>query len=416
MTTATQRAVPPAATPLRPVGETWLVALVVFLASTRLIARFAWSGELFGADSPLLYQAGTLGFNYPQFGAVRRGLGGTLTWLLGHDLLHATVRFHLGWAALVALGVAALYRRLDAPAPVRWAFVLVAVAIMLRWAEDAGRTDMAVVALFAFATLAVQRGRLDLAVAGIGVGLFVHESSMIFGLPLLAGLLLARGRDAAPDRRMVLRAGAVLAASLAGYLLLGLLPHASDATMVGTIRAELPRSEIVDWALYFALGGMRGVVTSICQNRHDPSYLIHPVGGLVVLLAVGAALAWRVRDDAPALALAALPGFVFLCIVANDIARWTMFAAFNLWLVAVSVPRTRARRNLTPWLSVAVAAAVIPLVHPKPDKIEFPIYAGSPLVEWVARRLHGPRTPSVQEALAACDPHWREVLGDRVAR
>ena len=102
--------------------------------------------------SPLLYQAATLGFNYFELGAVRRGLGGSIVHLLSRDILLATVYFHLLAAAAVAAGATLVFARLTAPLATRLAFVFVALAIMLRWAEDAGRTDMAVAALLAFAT------------------------------------------------------------------------------------------------------------------------------------------------------------------------------------------------------------------------------------------------------------------------
>ena len=64
------------------------------------------------------------------------------------------------------------------------------------------------------------------------------------------------------------------------------------------------------------------------------------------------------------------------------------------------------------WLSIAAVLAFLPLLHPKPDKIEYPIYAGSPLFEKAVRKFGGPRTPSLMEALQRCDPQWRSVLGD----
>lgn len=396
------------------VAESLFLFLLVWVASTRLIVKTALQGSLFGSDSPLLYQAATLGFNYFEFGAVRRGLGGTMTYLIGGDLLVATMLFHLTWAAAVAGGVVVLIRRMQAPMWVRLTYAIVVIAVMLRWAEDAGRTDMAIAALLAMATVAVQRGRLDVAVAFLSVGIFIHESAMIFGLPLLVALVYARGGWASFAPRARIGAVAMFVLGIAAYASLGWLPQAGTQAMVDGVRAKFVPHEYVDWAIYFAVSGMRGVVTSICQNWTDPSYFVHPFGGAVVLCLAWIALSWRKRDSWLAMAVAALPGFVFLCIVANDIARWTMFALFNIWLVGVTLRRGPGRPGIPPWASVAAALAIVPLTHPKPNKIEFPIYAGSPAIEWAVRKLHGPRTPSVQEALQRCDPQWRQVLGDRL--
>jgi hypothetical protein len=50
------------------------------------------------------------------------------------------------------------------------------------------------------------------------------------------------------------------------------LPHASVRFVVDTIRSELPRADAVDWALYFALSGMRGVKNSeLCTSSSAKS-------------------------------------------------------------------------------------------------------------------------------------------------
>jgi hypothetical protein len=57
---------------------------------------------------------------------------------------------------------------------------------MMRWGEDGGRTDLAVVT-------AARGGDLGLALRPyrdgrptVGLGLFIHEASVIMGVPLLA--------------------------------------------------------------------------------------------------------------------------------------------------------------------------------------------------------------------------------------
>src|SRR5262245_15363686 len=51
------------------------------------------------------YQAAVLGLNYFDFGYVRRGLGGSLAYLISSDLRAATILFHLVCSAsFVSLG------------------------------------------------------------------------------------------------------------------------------------------------------------------------------------------------------------------------------------------------------------------------------------------------------------------------
>ena len=108
---------------------------------------------------------------------------------------------------------------------------------------------------------------------------------------------------------------------------IALLPHASVGTMVDVVRSKFAPHVVVDWAIYFAVSGARGVQTSICQNLTDPSYWVHPLGGLVVLAVVAVGLSGDPARDWPAMAVAALPPFLFLVVVANDTSRWTTWRA-----------------------------------------------------------------------------------------
>jgi hypothetical protein len=204
-------------------------------------------------------------------------------------------------AAAVASGVATLFYRLDVALARRLAFAIVSLTIMLRWAEDAGRTDMATAALLAWATVAVQRGRLDWASAAIGVGIFIHESSVIFGVPLLVTLVLMGGGLRSYSAAIKIRAAGALAITLTCYVCMGMLPHSDVQSMADVVRAKFVPKLDVDWALYFALSGARGVATSICQNLTDPTYWMHPFSGAVVLIVVYTALAGRFKFNIPVL-------------------------------------------------------------------------------------------------------------------
>ncbi|MEO6746514.1 MAG: hypothetical protein ABIS28_13000, partial [Caldimonas sp.] len=356
--------------------------------STRLLVS-AWRRHVLLTDeSPLLYHAATLGFNYVDFGFVRRGLGGTLLHLFGENWLRGAAIFHVLSAAAVAAAACVLFARIVRPWPERAAFAVLLIALMMRWAEDPGRTDIAVAALLGVAALAVLAGRPIAAALAVAVGLFVHETGFVFGLPLLAGLWLDQGRWRAIKLRGRVGVAAVLGLALLLYLMFDRLARADAQTMVEVVRSHFPRHDYVDWAIYFAVGGARGVQTSLCQNAGDPTYALHVGSGLLVIGLFVAILKRPGAPGWPALLLVSLPPFLFLSVVANDISRWTVLAAFNIWLLcaagsardaaagrsAGADPPTRtaalSRRQRPRGWRVALALLVIPLIHPKTWPIE----------------------------------------------
>ncbi len=379
---------------------------VLMLLSARLLASTAWKHLLFSDYSPLLYQAGTLAFNYVEFGAVRRGLGGTFVHAIGGDLLHATAVFHLLSAAAVSAVACCFVARLEHPVR-RATFVVLLVALVMRWAEDAGRTDMAVAAVLGSSVLALRAGRPVLAGTLVALGLGVHETSFVYGIPLLLGLALELRLWRTVERRALLGAGAVIVAGLVVYLLLDRMPRADVQTMADTVRSRLPRRDEVDWAIYYAVSGGRGVRTSLCQNATDPNYWMHIAGGLIVIalfvfvLGVRGPALWRAL-------LVSVPPFAFLAWVANDHSRWTVLAAFNVWLFCAA-RRQPEGADWPRWRPLLAVVAIL-VLHPKTWPVESTIYVPTPVLEHLVQRFGGPRTPSVQAALAICDPAWRSVL------
>ena len=398
--------------------------------STRLLVS-AWRRHVLLTDeSPLLYHAATLGFNYVDFGFVRRGLGGTLLHLFGENWLRGAAIFHVLAAAAVAGAACVMFARIVRPWPERAAFAALLTALMMRWAEDPGRTDIAVAALLAVAALAVLASRAIAASLAVSVALFFHETGFVFGLPLLAGLWLDQGRWRAIGRRDRVGVAFVLSLALLLYLAFDRLPRADAQTMVKVVRSHFPPHEYVDWAIYFAVSGARGAHTPPAQHAGDPPDALHVGRGLHVIGLVFSTLTGRGAPGWPAVLLVSVPPFLFLSVVANDISRWAVLAAFNVWLLCAALPGGVAARSAlgqsaiaaptaalsqrpSAWVwRIALALLLIPLIHPKTWPIEDPIFAPTPVLERLARRFGGPATPRFAEVLERCDPGWRSVLND----
>jgi hypothetical protein len=395
-----------------------VLSIVLFAASVRVLAKWRWQGRRFDEVYELLYPATTLGFNYLEFGFVRRGLGGTLVHLTGLSQVGGSIAFHLLWAAVLA-GVASVFIvRVSAESRLRIVYASTFAVFMLFWAEDVARTDIAITALIGMAALALLAGRPVVAALCLVAGLGIHENGFIFGLPLVLLLLADRRRFAAVSRRSLLAAIGLIVVFGAAYAAIDRLPHADDATMAATIRARLPSSVLVERALYFALAGTRGVRTALCQNWVNPNYALQVACGLLVIAAVVFILA---GTHAPAWkrALAvSLPPYAFLCLVANDTARWAMLASVNAWFVCCAdaslheVSRQRSRVAML----VAVATLLV-FTHPRrPLQVPMWVFSPSPFIEALSMRLGGPTTPLPDAILARCDPDWTQVVRPTRAR
>ena len=75
----------PEATALRSRLAAWGFFVLLVALSTRLLASAVRRGVLLTDESPLLYHAATIGFSYFDFGFVRRGLAGSVVSLLGPE-------------------------------------------------------------------------------------------------------------------------------------------------------------------------------------------------------------------------------------------------------------------------------------------------------------------------------------------
>ena len=395
-----------------------LLALGFFVAfvllTMRAVLKASWLGYAFRLDSPYLYCAALLGFDYADFGFVRRGLAGSVLGLFSRDLLLNAVVLHLVSAAALSAAIVRFLVPLRRPLMLKAAFVAAVAALLLRWGEDPGRTDMVVAALVGLAAALFLAQRFVLAMAALAVGLAVHETAYIFGLPLLAALALDHGALRALPRRAWAGVLGVLLATLAAYLLLEHLPRADTQTMVDTVRGRLPPDERVDRAIYSAVSGVRGVREAICQHSVDPAYAIHVASGLLLIAGFAFVLRTRAGPSWPALLLASVPSFLFASAVAHDIARWAVLATFNVWLLCAAAPGGGPgdNRERAPLVKLVLALLFVPLMHPSVGRIDSPLFAPLPVFERLIAEAGGPRAPRFAPMLEQCDPNWREVLGE----
>jgi hypothetical protein len=387
-----------------------LGALLVLAALRRPIFGAPGDG-LFASYREQTYQAVTLAFNWIDLGPVRRGLGGTVARLLSDDPMLAAAWFHVLFAVCVAAGTVALLRGWGGSRWERLAAATVALGLMLRWSDDFGRTDIAVAALLVGATLAARAGRDAVAAAAVAVSVLVHETGFVYGLPLLLALRFARaGRIA--GWRTTLVALAILAGGAAAWGLVSALSPTDASGAVAIVRSRFEPAFHVDTAIYYATSGLRGVATSLCQNRIDPLYALHFASALAVVAAAAVASASGRTVRPAVLALAAIPPFVFLYVVANDMARWTMFSCLNVWLVASVAPPRAARRPAHGRLACAAALAFLALSSARFENSAPAIYIPSPLLERAVRKVVGGRSPPIEEVLPVCDPAWRSAIGN----
>ena len=142
---------------------------------------------------------------------------------------------------------------------------------------------------------------------------------------------------------------------------------------------------------------------------------MHVAMGLVVIAVTALALApWRGANRWMVL-LAGLPGYLLLASVANDHARWTLFACIALWLFAISAPRAALassdRRVALADVACLAAAgvlvlALVPGTRPGISRVVSPV----PRADQWLYGSSGPKPLGWTEVVGRCDPTWRDVL------
>jgi len=396
---------------MHPLWMTGPFIVIVVAASLRASVPLALSGHLPDILGWGSYQQAVLAFNYFELGAIRRGLAGSIVHLLSPDIRVGSIVFFYLSAFAVCAATALLFARLELPWPQRLAFVIAMAAIMLRWSEDIGRTDMAIAALLAAATAAVLRARFVTAVLLVCVGLFIHELSFIFGIPLIAALL-ADGRLEKVGTTERWAMALAIAVTVGLYVAISALPSVDVPTMVRVVRSKFEPDDPVDWAIFFTVSGARGLALNLCQNRLDPAYGVHVIGGLLVIACTAVALGEPSRRTWASVGMIAIVPFLFLTVVANDIARWALLACFNVWLYTAARGGTIRSSERTRIFPLAASLALLVLLEADFDRSNTLMYKPSPLLERAAQRFAGKYTMRFREVLQRCDPTWRDLLTD----
>ena len=137
------------------------------------------------------YDVVTLEVNYFQFGFIRRGLPGSIIHLIRVDLVSGAYLIYSVSLLLALILSYFILRRISASTIACLPFVIILGALLLAWSTY-GHIDMLVAAILMLAALAAGEGALIAAGICLAVGLAVHEEAMIYGLPLIAAILLTK--------------------------------------------------------------------------------------------------------------------------------------------------------------------------------------------------------------------------------
>lgn len=362
--------------------------------------------------------------NYFDNGFIRRGLSGTITYLIdGGSAVHSGLSrgaFHLLGATVLAIALAVLLRRLAARGGHQWlwfgGFVVVSQQTFFGWSNDLLRPDMLVAGLIAWAVVAATHGRFGLAAVLLFIGSLAHETAIIFGGPLLLALWfvayrreeegLSKGVAAFGLLGVLLIAAALVQASFSDSLpAIAATVHAGLGMMPDV--ANGPVEAGVDIAVFLTWGGVVAIRDTLCGAAAEDSLAFVICSSFVVLLLNFRVLldrSWLVKG---VFAFASLMPMIFISTVAVDFGRWTMFAVTNAWLAAVALrimgieTAPVSRRDYAIGLGVLAALTAM-----GPARFRTPSYA----TRLVETQVYGPWPGTSGEWLTRCHPDWRQRL------
>ena len=292
------------------------------------------------------------------------------------------------------------------------AILLLSPQTFLGWSRDLVRTDLLVVAAIAWAVLATLANRRGLAVVILLVGFLVHETALIFGLPLLFALNLQayRRRELGIGKCVALIA--ITVTSIAAlYLAQSALSAPASVVAARMLQRFPPQGspmtlDLRDAAIYFAVAGGRGIETAICYNlRISHQYYFMAALSFVVLAIY--TLMLRLHKKPWATIVCVFLPLIFMLAIANDTGRWLKLAVMNAWLFAAALQDTDSESApLSPVTQMLGVACLVVLLAMGSTSVQEVNRFSRNLAVKLGMAMPG----EPREWLDKCDPAWRKVL------
>lgn len=371
-------------------------------------------------QSVVLYNRVVISVDYFRGGFIRRGLGGTLAYLMSPDFEKGAVLFQTLSLTLLCAGLSAILvlvgRRRSWPMATYMALVIgFSPQTFQLWRVDVARTDILAVAFLVWATLAtICRARLVGAIILVS-GYLLHETVVIYGAPLL---LVLNGVDVIAARLTRRRALGLVVGSIS--VLLGIVvlqamfsPSASitGGQMIRFSPTDLieDQSALRDIAIFMATSGIRGLKDAICYNtsfNHQYGFMI--ISSLLILVIYIFIL--FLKSHLLEVGLCVLLPTSFMLVIAMDTGRWLSFATANAWLLSASLQLASVKAHQRSGSMMFGVALLAMLSAMGPTTVN----AVNRVAEALSTRLGMPRPGTYESWLAECDPTWRDFVHGRV--
>lgn len=394
-----------------------VIAIICALSWRHVYLGFvsASAAEVHQFGNSILYSRTVIATNYMDDGFVRRGLGGSIAHLSSSDWKTSAALFTMFSGAWLSLPICVIVRRLARRVGMASASYLAAVICLspqtfLGWSLDYSRTDMLAAGFVAWAAVLIQDRRIVAAAFCLLAGSLAHETTIIFGLPLvgvLARELRARGDL---DDRALLTGLLVFLLGLAGlYACQAMLSAPRDViashmlSAAPNVASERMRDD-QSMAVYMQVQGFQGVRDAMCLNMEEGhAYLFWSAMALLTL----GAYRWVFPADRKLLlySTAVIAPSLFLLLVANDIGRWTQLGVLNAWLLASSLMIV-GDRTIASIRRICIGSMIMILLlllgssrYDRPFRLQrFP-----------AAAAHLPKRELYTHLMDRCVPGWRSV-------
>jgi hypothetical protein len=321
-------------------------ALIVFMGCRHIYQSYASDKlrDVLQLHRSLVYSRTVLATNYFDDAFVRRGLGGSIVRILGKNWIEGSALFIVISVVWLALPLSAIVKRLAETISIKVALFFLLILIVspqtfLAWSLDFTRTDMMVAGFIVWSCVLMQTGKLYQASIVLVLGSLVHETSLIYGLPILAALALELRSRGTLDLSSMVLASIIVISGTAALLILQALFSGSPQTIARHMLSAAPKSahpffvNAQIMATYMQVTGPQGVKDAICLNAEEGGiYIFWSSMALITVLAYLIILPFYRRYLL--FALAALVPCCFLLLVANDIGRWAQLSVLNAWLLS----------------------------------------------------------------------------------